>query len=239
MSRRLGRLFRARAGSGAGEDLWAAAERACADHAAVLHDTRRTATDLITSRKRVELQARRLAATAEELHREAAQAVAAGRDDAARDALRRQAAAEDRLGELGRRHAELQQQEEALLDASNRLSARLDAVRARMETLRATSSTAEARARISDALSDLGREGSDVALALHGAQEQAARQRFQADALDELRSSAGTGRAGAELDRTLAEARVDEELGRLRGAAPRPPSPVADGREDRQANGRS
>lgn len=240
ISGRLARILQARGASApAAEDPFAALDRAHAEQSEVLGDVRRTVADLITSRKRVELQARRLALTADELHREAARAVAGGRDDAAREALTRQVSVEDRLAELAHQHAELRQQEEALVDASQRLAAELDALRARMAMLRATSSAVEGRARVQDALRGVAQEGSDAGLALRRAEERTALLRARADALDELGgSAAAAARADAELDRVLAQSRIDQELARLRGASP-PDRPFTAPGEDHRGDRRS
>ena len=77
----------------------------------------------------------------------------AGRDDLAREALNRRAAANTQLADLQTQHADLQAQEEKLTQASQQLQAKVDAFRTRKETIKATYTAAEAQTKIGEAVS--------------------------------------------------------------------------------------
>src|SRR5512135_1578008 len=87
----------------------------------LLTKVRRGVADVATSRKRIEIQMQQLQASADKLQTQAQQAVAAGRDDLAREALTRRAAANQQLADLQTQHAQLQGEEEKLTLASQRL----------------------------------------------------------------------------------------------------------------------
>src|SRR6185369_4184055 len=66
----------------------------------MLQQVRRGLADVATSRKRVELQSQQLTASADKLQQQAAAALAAGREDLAREALTRRSAAQQQLVDL-------------------------------------------------------------------------------------------------------------------------------------------
>ena len=73
------------------------------------------------------------------------QALAAGREDLAREALTRRSAVQQQIADLATQHAALQGEEEKLTLASQRLQAKVDAFRTRKETIKATYTAAEAQ----------------------------------------------------------------------------------------------
>src|SRR3712207_7527136 len=80
----------------------------------LLQKVRRGVADVATSRKRVELQVSQLQQQSDKLHGQAQQALAAGREDLAREALTRRSALEQQMSELQAQHASLQGEEEKL-----------------------------------------------------------------------------------------------------------------------------
>jgi predicted nucleic acid-binding protein len=93
----------------------------------MLRRVRRGAADCDTSAKRVELQMTALAESSGELRRRAREALAAGREDLARESLARKNAVEAELGELRDQCQSLRQQADSLAAASQRLQAKIEA----------------------------------------------------------------------------------------------------------------
>src|ERR671937_1987841 len=91
----------------------------------MLQKMRRGVADVATSRKRIELQAQQLQASAAKLEDQARQAVAQNREDLAREALARRAASGDQLPDLQVQHDQLKAEEAKLVDASQRLQAKV------------------------------------------------------------------------------------------------------------------
>jgi len=204
----------------------------------LLTQVRRGVADVATSRKRLEIQMQQLQASSDKLQSQAQQAVTAGRDDLAREALTRRAAANTQLADLQTQHADLQAQEEKLTQASQRLQAKVDAFRTRKETIKATYTAAEAETKICEAVSGISEEMGDVGLAMQRAQDKTQQMQARAGAVDELLASgalddvtAGPGSGGDDIQRELdalsAGTDVDAELAKLKGALPAGSGPAA------------
>ena len=108
----------------------------------MLQKVRRGVADVATSRKRLELQVQQLQQQSDKLEGQSRQALAAGREDLAREALTRRSAVQQQQTDLAAQHAALQAEEEKLTLASQRLQAKVDAFRTRKETIKATYSAA-------------------------------------------------------------------------------------------------
>lgn len=190
----------------------------------LLQKVRRGVADVATSRKRVELQASQLQREADKLTLSAQRALAAGREDLAREALSRKSGLANQLGDLQAQHSQLQQEEEKLISASTRLQAKVDAFRTRKETIKATYSAAEAQTRINEAFSGISEEMGDVGLAIQRAEDKTLEMQSRAGAVDELLASGAledpTGSykddITRELDAMAADASVENELAALK-----------------------
>jgi phage shock protein A len=237
ITRRLALIFRAKANTALdkAEDPRETLDYSYSKQLEMLQNVRRGVADVATSRKRLELQAQQLAASADKLQQQASQALAAGREDLAREALTRRAAVQQQMTDLGEQHAGLKAQEEKLVAASQRLQAKVDAFRIRKETMKATYSAAEAQTKIGEAFSGISEEMSDVGLAMQRAEDRTAQMQARAGALDELIASGALDDASgtvkddiqAELDRVSAGSDIELEMARLRGALPAGQSPKA------------
>src|SRR5713226_3154530 len=117
----------------------------------LLQKVRRGVADVATSRKRIELQMNQVQQSSDKIERQAREALRAGREDLAREALQRKAGVQTQLSDLQAQYASLQGEEEKLTAASQRLQAKVDAFRVRKETIKATYTAAEAQTRINEA----------------------------------------------------------------------------------------
>jgi phage shock protein A len=190
----------------------------------MLQKMRRGVADVATSRKRVELQAQQLQASAAKLEDQARQAVAQGREDLAREALTRRQGLAGELASLQSQHDQLRAEEQKLIEASRRLEAKVQAFRTRKETIKASYTAAEAQTRVGEAISGISEEMGDVGLAMQRAEDKVAQMQARSGALDELMASgaledlsASGDRIQAELDRGAAAPAVEAELARIRG----------------------
>jgi phage shock protein A len=192
--------------------------------------------DVATSRKRIEIQMQTVQASADKLQTQAQQAVTAGRDDLAREALTRRATANQQLADLQTQHAQLQAEEEKLTGATQKLQAKVDAFRTQKETIKATYTAAEAQTKIGEAVSGISEEMGDVGMAMQRAQDKTTEMQARAGAVDELIASGalddatipgGKDDIQAELDRTSANTDVELELAKLKGALPAGSAPAA------------
>jgi phage shock protein A len=201
----------------------------------LLQKVRRGVADVATSRKRIELQMNQVQQSSNKLDRQARDALAAGREDLAREALSRKAGVQSQLADLSTQYASLQGEEEKLTAASQRLQAKVDAFRVRKETIKATYTAAEATTRINEVFTGISEEMSDVGLAIQRAEDKTEQMKARAGAIDELMASGaltdvlgGTPQDDiqAELDRMGGGHSVDLELERMKaelagGSAPK------------------
>lgn len=190
----------------------------------LLTKVRRGVADVATSRKRLELQAVQLKASADKLEAQARQAMGADREDLAREALSRRAGIVAQLEGLDAQHQQLNAEEQKLITAQQRLQAKVEAFRTRKETIKATYTAAEAQAKIGEAVSGISEEMGDVGLAVQRAEDKTAQMQARAGAIDELLASGALedatatpgGDIQAELDRISATSGVDAELARMK-----------------------
>jgi len=202
----------------------------------MLQKVRRGLADVATSRKRLQLQLTQLHQSSDKLQTQAQQALAAGREDLAREALTRRTTAAAQITDLQGQEASLQEQEEKLTVALQRLQAKVEAFRTRKETIKATYTAAEAQTRITEAVTGIGEEMGDVGMAMQRAQDKTEQLQARAGALDELIASgaledatlpAGRDDIQAELDAAGAGSDVELELARMKAELPGSSAPPA------------
>src|SRR5258708_12241135 len=114
--------------------------------------------DVATSRKRIELQINQLQQQSDKLDRQARDALAAGREDLARDALTRKAGGQGPVTDLTTQYTSLQGEEEKLNAACQQLQAKVENFRTRKETIKATYTAAEAQTRINEAFTGISEQ---------------------------------------------------------------------------------
>src|SRR5207302_8645106 len=165
----------------------------------MLQKVKRGLLDVATSRKRLELQGEQLQAKAAKLHEQAKRAMAADREDLAREALTRRAAVEPELEALRGPHAQLLAEETKLTEASKKLSAQVEAFRTRKETIKATYTAAEAQTKIGEAMSGISEEMGDVGMAMQRAEDKTQQMQARAGAVDELLASGALDDASSPL----------------------------------------
>lgn len=190
----------------------------------MLQKVRRGLADVATSRKRVELQATQLQASAAKLDEQAHLALGQGREDLAREALARKAAIGSQLGDLQTQHEQLGSEEAKMTEAGRRLEVKIEAFRTHKETIKASYTAAEATTKVNEAISGISEEMGDVGLAMQRAEDKVSQMQARSGALDELLASGAledlsgsSDHIQVELDRTAQTATVEAELARMKG----------------------
>src|SRR6266550_5772629 len=171
-----------------------------------LQNVKRGVADVVTAKKRLELQTQQLEQSVVKLDGQARQALAAGREDLARQALERKSGAQQQLQDLDTQVKQLQDQQEKLLASEKQLSARVEQFRSQKEVIKAQYSAAEAQVRIGEAATGIGREMSDTGMAIQRAKDKTEQMQARAAAVDELVSS------GALQDFTSSDDDIDRQL---------------------------
>jgi phage shock protein A len=189
-----------------------------------LQQVRKGVADVTTARKRIELQAAQLKASADKLQDQAKAALGQNNEDLAREALTRRAAIATQLGDLKTQHDQLVSQEDKLIATSQQLEARVQSFRTQKETLKASYTAAEAQTKIGEAVAGISESMGDTGLAMQRAQDKIAQMQARGQAMDELLSSGAlTDLSGStdpiqqQLDKVSQSGQVDAELAQLKG----------------------
>src|ERR1700691_2410052 len=201
----------------------------------LLQNVKKGIADVVTSKKRLQLQEAQMQQQVVKLDTQARQALAANREDLARLALERKQGVQTELQGLDSQIAELEDQQQKLTDSEAAMRAKLEAFRTKKEVIKAQYSAAEAQVRISEAATGVGEQMADVGLAMQRALDKTENMKARADAVSEL-EAAGTfedisqlGPGEDDIDRQLRELStssvVDDELSRMKaelgtGSAP-------------------
>jgi phage shock protein A len=200
-----------------------------------LQNVKKGIADVVTAKKRLQMQAEKLEQNVVKLDTQARQALSAGKEDLARMALERKTIAQTELQSLDTQIAELESQQQKLTDSEQRLRQKVEAFRTKKEVIKAQYNAAEAQVRISEAATGVGEEMADVGLAMQRALDKTETMRARAGAVEEL-EAAGTfdditqlGPGEDDIDRQLRElgqtGQVDDELAKMKaelgtGSAP-------------------
>lgn len=193
----------------------------------MLRNVKRGVVEMVTTKRRLELQASKVRENIEKLEEQASQAMQADREDLARMALQRRQASLIELEGLDQQIDNLELEQDKLTQAEQRLQSKVEAFRTRKEIVKAQYNAAQAQVRIGSALSGVSEEMGDVALAIERAENKTESMRARAGAIDEL-AEAGvledySGRSdpiGRELAQLSAAQNVEAELAALRAKLP-------------------
>jgi phage shock protein A len=199
----------------------------------LLQNVKRGVADVVTSKKRLEMQTTQLEQSVVKLDGQARQALQAGREDLAREALQRKTVAQEQLQGLDQQVKGLEAQQEKLVASEKQLSARIEAFRSQKEVIKAQYSAAEAQVRIGEAATGIGEQMADTGLAIQRAKDKTEDMQARALAVDELVESGAledfTSGGESDLDRELrqlsASTQVDDELEKMKaeiGAGEKP-----------------
>jgi len=191
-----------------------------------LQNVKKGIADVVTAKKRLQMQESSLQQSVVKLDTQARQALAAGQEDLARAALERKNVAQTELQSLDTQVNELEAQQQKLTDSEQKLRAKIEAFRTKKEVIKAQYSAAEAQVRISEAATGVGEQMADVGLAMQRAVDKTENMRARADAVQEL-EAAGTfdditqlGSGEDDIDRQLkqlsSQPAVDDELAKMK-----------------------
>ena len=188
-----------------------------------LQNVKRGVADVVTAKKRLELQTQQLEQNVVKLDTQARQAVAAGREDLARQALERKSAIQQQLQDLDAQVKQLADQQQKLVDSQKQLEAKVEQFRSQKEVIKAQYSAAEAQVRIGEAATGIGRDMDNTGLAIQRAKDKTEQMQARASAIDELVTAGDLQELGSDktqLDRELSQLasqqQVDKELEQLK-----------------------
>jgi phage shock protein A len=189
-----------------------------------LQNMKRGVADVVTAKKRIELQQQKLEQNVVTLETQAKQAVAAGRDDLATQALQRKIVAQQQLQEMDAQVTQLADQQQKLVDSQQQMETRIASFRSQKEVLKAQYSAAEAQVKVGEAATGIGRGMQDTGLAIQRAKDKTEEMQARASAIDELTSTGALEDFSAgdqdqltkELSQISSSNQVNDELAKLK-----------------------
>lgn len=197
-----------------------------------LQNVKRGIADIATAKQRLQMQSSSLQEQANKLDGQARQALQAGQEDLAKEALTRKAALQGQINPIDQQVQQLDAQKQKLIDGEKALQAKVEAFRTQKEVIKAQYSAAQAQVKIGEAATGIGEHMADVGLAIQRAQDKTEQMQARAAAVDELTASGALEdftAQGEDIDRQLAQvqqtSQVDDELAKMKaelgqGSAP-------------------
>jgi phage shock protein A len=194
---------------------------------------------IAASRRQIELQEQQLQHSVNHLQDQAKAALAEGKEDLAREALSRKAAAQQQIDGMEPQHQQLTEEEQKLEQTLAALQHKVNEFRTTKETLKAQYTAAQAESSVNESVTGISKTYGDAGAALQRAQDKIANMQARADATDELLQSGVLEDVGGstddiqkELDEAGRAADVDKELAALKaqvGAGSPPPQELTSG----------
>ena len=192
--------------------------------------------DVVTAKKRLQLQETSVRQQAAKLDDQARQAMSAGNEELARAALERKHLADGEMQSLDQQVSELEDQQQKLSDSEQKLQAKIEAFRTKKEVIKAQYSAAEAQVQISGAATGVGEQMADVGMAMQRAVDKTENMKSRADAVSELEAAGSfedltaLGPPQDDIDRQLDQlgrsSAVDDDLQRMKAEQRQGSSPV-------------
>jgi len=189
----------------------------------MLQNVKRGIADVVTAKKRLQLQAQKLEQGVVKLDSQAREAIGAGREDLARTALERKVGVQTQLQDLDRQTQELEAQQQKLVENERTLSTRIESFRSEKEVIKAQYSAAEAQVKIGEAATGIGDQMANTGQAVQRAREKTEEMQARGQAMDELIASGTLEDVTSDqtqLDRELAQiasqSEVDKELEKMK-----------------------
>src|SRR5271165_1502722 len=184
---------------------------------------RRALVDIAASKKQLELQEQQLQHSIDHLQGQAQAALAEGREDLAREALSRKAAAQEQINGMEPQRQQLAEEEQKMEQTLGALQQRVNNFRSQKEVMKAQYTAAQAESSVNEEAAGISKSFGDSGAALQRAQDKIANMQARAGAMDELLQSGvledvggGTDDIQRELDEAGANAEVDKELAAMK-----------------------
>jgi len=188
-----------------------------------LQNLKRSIAEVVTNEKRLEMQQNQIQQKIDTLDGQAMQALQANREDLARLALQRKETLLVQINGYEQQLAQLRAQEEKLVDMERTISARVETFRTQKEMVKAQYNAAQAQVKISEQVTGISQEMSEMNLAMQRAQDKVLTMQARANAMDALIEQGTLGEQGLlgagsgdplerELRQISAEQNVEDQL---------------------------
>ena len=194
-----------------------------------LNRLRRNIAEVVTAKKRLEMQKVRLWDNVRNLDEQAHRAVDSNREDLAKLVLERKNANLLQTQGLDKQITEMRAEQQKLEDTERRLSTKVEEFKSKKEVIKAQYSAAEAQVRIKENVTGISEEMTDVGMAMSRAEDKTEKMKAKAQTLDEMIDSgvltdytlasstiASDNDIEGELQKMTVKSSVDEELAKLK-----------------------
>jgi phage shock protein A len=189
----------------------------------LLNKLRRDIAEVVTAKKRLEMQKAKLWDNIRTLDEQARRSIDAEREDLAKLALERKNTNLMQLQRLDKQITEMQAEQEKLEQTQERLSTKVEEFRSKKETIKAQYSAAQAQVRIKENVTGISEEVTDIGMALNRAEDKTEKMKAKARALDEMIESgvltdytSNKDTIEKELEQITVRGSVEEELAKLK-----------------------
>jgi phage shock protein A len=207
----------------------------------MLNKLRRDIAEVVTSKKRLEMQKAKLWDNIRTLDEQARRSIEVDREDLAKLALERKNANLLQVQGLEKQIAEMQNEQEKLEQTEKRLSAKVEEFKSKKEVIKAQYSAAEAQVRIKESVSGISEEMTDVGVSMNRAEDKTEKMKAKSQALDEMINSgvltdytSNKDDIEKELEKITVNGSVEEELAKLKAEKARKKKQVIEEQEVQQ-----
>ena len=189
----------------------------------MLNKLRRSLAEVMTARKRLEMQKSKLWENIHLLDEQARRSLDANREDLAKLALERKNANLLQVQSLDKQIADMQQEEQKLEETTKRLALKVDEFKSKKEVIKAQYSAAEAQVKIKESVTGISEEMADVGMAMDRAEDKTEKMKAKSQALDDMMNSgvltdytSNKDEIEKELEKITVQSSVEEELAKLK-----------------------
>jgi phage shock protein A len=184
---------------------------------------RRSLAEVVTAKKRLEMQKQKLMDNTKTLDEQARRAVDAGREDLARLALERKNANLMQIQDLTKQISDMEAEQAKLEQTERQTSTKVEEFKSKKEVIKAQYSAAEASTKVKESVTGLSEQMADVGMAMSRAEDKTEKMRAKSQALDEMIDSgvltdytSSKSDIERELEKVSMKGSVDEELAKIK-----------------------
>ena len=189
----------------------------------MLNKLRKSLAEIITSRKRLEMQNAKLWDNIRLLDEQARKALDVEREDLTRLALERKNVNLIQIQGLDKQIGELKEEEGKMEEAEKRMSTKVEEFKSRKEIIKAQYSAAEAQVKTKESVTGISEEMADVGVFMDRAMEKTEKMRAKSQAVDDMINSgvltdytSNKDEIERELEKITVHGSVEEELAKLK-----------------------
>jgi phage shock protein A len=189
----------------------------------MLNKLRRSIAEVVTAKKRLEMQKQKLMDNIKTLDEQARRAVSVGRDDLAKMALERKNANLNQLNDLNKQISDMQTEQDKLEQTERDTATKVEQFRSKKEVIKAQYSAAEASVKVKESVTGISEQMNDVGMAMNRAEDKTEKMRARSQALDDMIDSgvltdytSDKDEIERELEKVSTQSSVDEELAKIK-----------------------